>query len=125
MILNLLPQISWIGQTVTAQHKVLDPIGIMVNEAAAAAISAKLYSTALEWLEQGCAIVWKQFSHLHTQVGELHYKEPILAMKLIHASKALENASNYVSSYEDLSAHSNYPLSLEQAQYFSLPHLFL
>ena len=109
VLLNIIPQIAWLEPTVTAkQYKALDPIGIMATEAAAAAISAKQYNTALELLEQGRAIVWNRIFHLHTPVDALHHEEPILAMEFTCISKALEHVTNYGSSYEDLSIHSNH-----------------
>lgn len=108
VLLNIVPQIAWLEPTVTEQYKALDPIGIMATEAAAAAISAKQYNTALELLEQGRAIIWNRIFHLHTPVDALHHKEPILAMEFTCISKALEHVTNYGSSYEDLSIHSNH-----------------
>jgi hypothetical protein len=44
---------------------------VVASEAAAAAISAKQYNTALEWLEQGHSIVWNQFLQLRTPFDAL------------------------------------------------------
>ncbi|TFY59657.1 hypothetical protein EVG20_g7702 [Dentipellis fragilis] len=63
-----------------------------VNEAAAAAIQLQDYTSALEWLEQGRAIVWGQMIHLRTPVDDLRAEDPALAKELQDVSRQLERA---------------------------------
>ncbi|KIM81562.1 hypothetical protein PILCRDRAFT_8617 [Piloderma croceum F 1598] len=89
-------------------------MGNIASEAAATAISAEQYDTALEWLEQGCSIVWSQLLNLRTPVDAIREKEPGLADDLVHVSQALEHAGNRNTSTQDLSPQSNQNLSMEQ-----------
>jgi hypothetical protein len=113
--LNLLPQVVWLGQTITTRHRELSSIGVVANEAAAAAISAGQYNTALEWLEQGRSIVWGQLLHLRTPVDLLCDVDPTLAQEITQVSKALEHASNRNTDNQHLSTDVQHPISLEQA----------
>jgi hypothetical protein len=90
--LALLPCIAWLGQTISAQHKDLasESLSGIVSEAAAAAILMDRYKTAVEWLEEGCSIVWCQLLHLCTPVDELCDVDCKLADDLVNLSEALE-----------------------------------
>jgi hypothetical protein len=111
---DLLPQITWMGQTILARHSELTSMGNIASEAAATAISAEQYDTALEWLEQGRSIVWSQLLDLRTPVDAIREKEPSLADDLVRVSQALEHAGNRDTSTQDLSPQSNQGLSMEQ-----------
>jgi tetratricopeptide (TPR) repeat protein len=87
---DLLPQIYMVGHTIQARCWELTHIGEVACEAAAAAISAAQYDTALEWLEQGRSIVWSRVHHLRTPVDALREVQPSLADDLIRLSMALE-----------------------------------
>ena len=112
--LDLLPQVAWLGQTIPERHKELSSVGAVANEAAAAAISAEQYDTALEWLEQGRSIVWSQLLHLRTPVDTLHDVEPILANELMRVSRALEHASSRGGGSNNLSTPPDRQFSMEQ-----------
>lgn len=56
-----------------------------------AASAAEQYETALEWLEQGCSIVWDQLLSLRTLIDALHAVDPTLANVLTRVSMALEH----------------------------------
>ena len=77
--LNLLPRVVWLGQTITRRHRKIKSIGDITNEAAAAAISAEQYDTALEWLEWSRSIVWGATASPSYTSRALHNEEPALA----------------------------------------------
>jgi hypothetical protein len=112
--LNLLPQVAWLGQTIQVQHSKLAIMDKVACEAAAAAISAEKYDTALEWLEQGRSIVWNQLLQLRTPVDALCDVQPALANDLLQVSKALEHSSSHGSGTQNLSTQSNDTISLEE-----------
>jgi hypothetical protein len=111
---DLLPQVTWMGQTILARHSELTSMGNIASEAAATAISAEQYDTALEWLEQGRSIVWSQLLDLRTPVDAIREKESGLADDLVRVSQALEHAGNRDTGTQDLSPRSNQNLSMEQ-----------
>jgi hypothetical protein len=78
------------------------------------AATAEQYETALEWLEQGCSIVWNQLLSLRTPVDALRDVDRTLADALLHTSIALERASYGNSGMQDISAQSDRQLSMEQ-----------
>ena len=82
-------------QILHARHSELTHIGNVTNEAAAIAISAEQYNTALEWLEQGRSIVYNQLLQLRTPIDTLHAVQPTLANDLLCIAKALEHTSNH------------------------------
>jgi tetratricopeptide (TPR) repeat protein len=91
--ITLLPQVAWLGKTISARHKELASVGGIVNEAAAAAIESGQHETAVEWLERGRSIVWGQLLNLRTPVDELRDADHGLADDLVRISNALESAS--------------------------------
>lgn len=112
--LDLLPQVAWLGQTIPARQRRLTSTGDIACEAAAAAISAEQYVTALEWLEQGRSIVWSQLLSLRTPVDALRDVDPSLAENLLCVSRALEHAGSRHEDFLDLPAESSQRLSVEQ-----------
>ncbi|KIM80499.1 hypothetical protein PILCRDRAFT_534642 [Piloderma croceum F 1598] len=112
--LNLLPQVAWLGQTIQARHRELISMGNVASEAAAAAISAEQYDTALEWLEQGRSIVWSQLLQLRTPVDALREVQPDLADDIVRVSKALEYASSLGETTQDISKQSDQALAVEE-----------
>ncbi|KAI0083077.1 CHAT domain-containing protein, partial [Irpex rosettiformis] len=63
------------------------------NSAVTAAISAREYGLAVEWLETGRAVVWSQVLQLQTPLDDLRRLHPLLADNLHHVSKALQYAA--------------------------------
>ena len=112
--LNLQPQVAWLGKTISARHRELASMGDISSEAAAAAISAEQYETALEWLEQGRSIVWSQLHRLRTPVDALHDVEPSLANDLVRVCRDLERAGSSDTATRDYSVVSDPQLSMEQ-----------
>ncbi|PVF92655.1 hypothetical protein CPB86DRAFT_829849 [Serendipita vermifera] len=95
--LDLLPLVAWLGLPIADRHRHLVKIGGIARDAAAAAISAKKYDKALEWLEQGRSIVWTQILQLRTPVDQLRKLDPDLADRLSQVSQLLDRESQQTS----------------------------
>ncbi|THU89258.1 TPR-like protein [Dendrothele bispora CBS 962.96] len=92
VVLEIIPQVVWFGQTVHRRYEELPNIGRTINAAAAMAISVGHLSRAVEWLEEGRSIVWKQILQLRTPLDELHQLYPDIADELSRVSLALDDA---------------------------------
>ncbi|KAA1477032.1 TPR-like protein [Dentipellis sp. KUC8613] len=92
VVMSLVPRIVWLGSGISQRYDDVMTISDAVNEAAAAAIQLQDYTSALEWLEQGRAIVWGQMIHLRTPVDDLEATDPSLAKQLRDVSHQLERA---------------------------------
>lgn len=93
MAIELLPELAWLGLSVSDRHHHLLEAGNVVREAAAAALNVSQYSTAVEWLEQGRSIIWGQKLQLRTPLDDLERECPELAMELKQISRQLESLS--------------------------------
>ena len=91
--ISLLPQIAWIGLSLSQRYVALTRGANMVQEAAAAALDSGLLETAVEWLEQGRSIVWGDLLRLRDSYKELSSAHPDHALRLRELSTALEHAS--------------------------------
>ncbi|KAG8793522.1 hypothetical protein FRC12_002482 [Ceratobasidium sp. 428] len=90
----LLPQVVWLGTSVTYQHAcVARDVRNLIATAASVAISLEKSDIALEWLEQGRSIVWSQLLQLRTPLDELSNHCPELTDKLKRISSELESRS--------------------------------
>ncbi|THU85341.1 TPR-like protein [Dendrothele bispora CBS 962.96] len=92
VVLELIPQVVWFGQTVHRRYEELPIIGRVINTAAATAMSVGDLPKAVEWLEEGRSIVWKQILQLRTPLDELRQEHPDVADELLRVSLALDNA---------------------------------
>ncbi|KAF5340523.1 hypothetical protein D9758_015816 [Tetrapyrgos nigripes] len=92
VVLDTIPQLVWLGQTVHQQYEELPKIGQTINEAIATAISVGNLTQAVEWLEEGHSIVWGQILQLRSPLDDLHDQDPQLADDLERVSKAFHNA---------------------------------
>lgn len=92
--IELLPELAWLGLSVSDRHGHLLEAGHVVREAAAAALSVSQYATAVEWLEQGRSIIWGQKLQLCTPLDDLERDCPELAIKLKQISRQLESLSS-------------------------------
>ncbi|KAF5339265.1 hypothetical protein D9758_013310 [Tetrapyrgos nigripes] len=92
VVLEIIPQLIWLGQTVNQRYEELPKIGWTINAAVATAISAGNLTQAVEWLEEGRGIVWGQILQLRSPLDDLHHQYPVLAMDLERVSRALQNA---------------------------------
>ncbi|KAI9573087.1 TPR-like protein [Boletus coccyginus] len=92
--ITLLPQLAWIGLSLTNRYSELGRGANVVREAAAAAaLDSGLPETAVEWLEQGRSIVWGELFQLRSAYEELSSTYPDHARRLRELSGALEHAS--------------------------------
>ena len=91
--IDLLPQLAWIGLSLTHRYRELVQGTDVVREAAAAALESGRPETAVEWLEQGRSIVWGELFQLRSSYEELASAHPDLAHQLQQLSSALEHAS--------------------------------
>jgi hypothetical protein len=89
LALKLLPQIAWLGLSMTdCHHHLLNSSNIIWN-AVAAAIDAKQPNKAIEWLAQGQSIIWGQVLQLWTPLDHLRKAHPKLAERLDYLSSYL------------------------------------
>ncbi|THU76349.1 hypothetical protein K435DRAFT_739358 [Dendrothele bispora CBS 962.96] len=114
VVLEIIPQIVWLGQTVHRQYEELFKIGRTINAAAAMAISVGDLPRAVEWLEEGWSIVWTQILQLRTPLDELHQQHPDFADELSRVSLALDNAGT--SSFQSNSSEIKHKSVEEEAQ---------
>ncbi|KAF8198897.1 CHAT domain-containing protein, partial [Mycena galopus ATCC 62051] len=98
--IDLLPELAWLGLSISDRHHHITEAGSLVRNAAATAIIHDQPETAVEWLEQGRSIIWGQMLHLRTPVDALKQKHPGLAAELIHLSSQLEEAATRSSDWE-------------------------
>ncbi|KAI9574287.1 TPR-like protein [Boletus coccyginus] len=90
--ITLLPQLAWIGLSLTGRYRELTHGADVVREAAAAALDLGFPETAVEWLEHGRSIVWGELSQLRNSYDELSSAYPDHARRLRELSAALEHA---------------------------------
>ncbi|KAJ7474977.1 TPR-like protein [Mycena latifolia] len=90
--IDLVPQVAWLGLSISDRHHQLLMAGQIVRDAASAAINAQEYSKAVEWLEQGRSVIWGQFLTMRTPVDDLHMVHPKLAAELVSISNLLETS---------------------------------
>ncbi|KAI0088764.1 CHAT domain-containing protein [Irpex rosettiformis] len=90
-VLDLIPQVIWLGHNVNRRYEEVVRLGNLSNQAAAAAIAAGQYTRAVEWLERGRSIVWSQVLHLRTPLEDLQRHDPELAARLERTSRALQS----------------------------------
>jgi hypothetical protein len=92
--ISLLPELAWIGFSLTHRYYELTRGANVVREAAAAALDSGLPETAVEWLEQGRSIVWGELFQLRSSYEQLSSAHPGHAHRLRELSAALEHASS-------------------------------
>ncbi|KAJ7114259.1 CHAT domain-containing protein [Mycena epipterygia] len=88
--IELLPELAWLGLSITDRHHHLLQAGQVVRDAASAAIALHDYQKAVEWLDQGRSVIWGQLLNLRTPVDELRKSHPGLANRLVSLSTSLE-----------------------------------
>ncbi|QRV81740.1 CHAT domain protein [Ceratobasidium sp. AG-Ba] len=92
--MHLLPRIVWLGVSVHDRFESITPdVRELISEAGAAALSAKRYDLALEWLEQGRCFIWSQLLQLRTPLEKLSCTYPGLALELREISNRLDQDS--------------------------------
>jgi tetratricopeptide (TPR) repeat protein len=93
VLLGLLPQIVWLGGTVSQRYKGMDGVGAAISQGIELSVRVGQFELALEWLEAGRSIVWGQTLQLRTPMDDLAAVHPELARKLQQISEALDHAS--------------------------------
>ncbi|THU83686.1 hypothetical protein K435DRAFT_689071 [Dendrothele bispora CBS 962.96] len=114
VVLEIIPQVVWSGQTVHRQYEELPKIGMTINAAVAMAISVGDLTRAVEWLEEGQGIFWKQILQLHTPLDELYQQHPDIADELSMVFLALNNAGT--PSFQNIDLEINHKSIEEEAQ---------
>ncbi|KAF8142107.1 TPR-like protein [Boletus edulis] len=89
--INLLPQLAWIGLSLTHRYAELRRGADVVREAAAAALDSGFPELAVEWLEQGRSIVWGELLQLRGSYEQLSSAHPDHARRLRELSAALDD----------------------------------
>jgi hypothetical protein len=90
--IELLPELAWLGLSITDRHHQLSQAGQVVRDAASAAIVQHDYQKAVKWLDQGRSVIWGQLLDLRTPVDELRNSHPDLADEFVSLSTLLETA---------------------------------
>ncbi|KAE9405348.1 hypothetical protein BT96DRAFT_935062 [Gymnopus androsaceus JB14] len=93
-VLELMPQVIWLGQNIRHRYQELSRVGYCVNDAAVAALASNNIPRALEWLEEARSVVWSQILQLRTPLDDLSIQYPEMAKKLENVSRALDNAGS-------------------------------
>lgn len=92
--MDLIPELTWLGSSIRDRHHQVIKAGRVARDAAAIAIEAAEYRTAVEWLEQGRSVIWSQLLQLRSPVDELRGVEPELAERLQSLSFQLEGTTS-------------------------------
>ncbi|QRV77080.1 CHAT domain protein [Ceratobasidium sp. AG-Ba] len=87
-----LTQLVWIGQTIKHRQSAMNMVRDLASQAASWAISVGSYDLALEWLEQGRAVIWSQTLQLRTSFDEISHEDPGLALELQDVARQLDIA---------------------------------
>ncbi|KAJ7190790.1 CHAT domain-containing protein [Mycena pura] len=88
--IDLLPELAWLGLSMSDRYHHILQAGQVVRDAASAAIVRHDYQKAVEWLDQGRSVIWAQLLTLRTPVDDLKESHPDLAAQLISLSTSLE-----------------------------------
>ncbi|KAI0027696.1 hypothetical protein K488DRAFT_60659, partial [Vararia minispora EC-137] len=91
---NLIPQVAWLGTSISQRYAALSSIGKVVSHAVSIAIQTGNLSRAIEWLDEGRSVVWGQLLQLRSPVDDLRNHHPDLADKLQSLSHSLEVAGH-------------------------------
>ncbi|KZV75835.1 hypothetical protein PENSPDRAFT_570814 [Peniophora sp. CONT] len=96
-ILDVLPEIVWLGHSISRRYEETAQIGELVNAAVAAAIRLNEPSRAVEWLEAGRSLVWSQVLSLRVPMDGLKEHHPELASMLQAISHELQQSASLAS----------------------------
>ncbi|KAE9407699.1 hypothetical protein BT96DRAFT_963047 [Gymnopus androsaceus JB14] len=93
---ELIPQVVWLGKTVSHRYEELPHIGRVIGAAAATAISTGNLPLAVEWLDEGRSIIWGQILQLRSPLDDLRQKDPRIAKELEMVAQALQNTGTSI-----------------------------
>ncbi|KAK7464855.1 hypothetical protein VKT23_006059 [Stygiomarasmius scandens] len=117
---RLLPQVAGFGQIIQHRYEKIHSISKInsnvLNQAVKTAIVTQNLSLAVEWLEEGHSIIWRQILQLHAPVDLLYSEHPDIAKSLELVSQALLDAGK-ASQNQSLNAM---PLSQMESSYHKL-----
>ncbi|KAJ6540777.1 CHAT domain-containing protein [Mycena capillaripes] len=102
--LTLLPELAWLGSSISNRHYHLLKAGRVVRNAAASAITSGQPAKAVEWLEQGRSVIWGQLLNLRSPVDMLSNSYPELANQLLSLSAQLEGSGTQASRQEPITS---------------------
>ncbi|KAF6754611.1 CHAT domain-containing protein [Ephemerocybe angulata] len=94
LTIDLVSLVAGLEQSLTQRHSSLESTNHVVTKASAAAIDRGEVEVALEWLEQGRCLVWKQLHDLRMPIDHLKSAHPDLAHQVLSLSHAIEAASS-------------------------------
>ncbi|KAJ7618647.1 CHAT domain-containing protein [Roridomyces roridus] len=110
--LDLLPELAWLGLPIPDRHHHLREVSLVVRDAAACALEAKEPEKAVEWLEQGRAVIWGQMLNLRTPMDALMEQDPKRAHELLSLSSQLERLGMQSNTELQNSVHQSTPQSI-------------
>ncbi|KZV76179.1 hypothetical protein PENSPDRAFT_474000 [Peniophora sp. CONT] len=97
-IIQILPEIAWLGHSVDRRFKESAKLGSLMNDATSAVLKSRSRYQAIEWMESGRSLVWSQISSLRTPLDENLTKEhPDLASSLNEVLGELRRLSHSLS----------------------------
>ncbi|KAF6751873.1 CHAT domain-containing protein [Ephemerocybe angulata] len=94
LTIDLVSLVAGLEQSLTQRHSSLESTNHVVTKASAAAIDRGEVEVALEWLEQGRCLVWKQLHDLRMPIDHLKSAHPDLAQQVLSLSQVIEAASS-------------------------------
>ncbi|CUA73165.1 Putative protein tag-278 [Caenorhabditis elegans] [Rhizoctonia solani] len=106
--MDLIPQVIWLGTTIDKRYSDVEKLSTLAAEASSAAIAARNYEKALEWLEQGRSIVMNQVLMLRSPLDRLRSIDSSLAERLEKVAQDLHQTSSRIQNSSSLS-----PIRLE------------
>ncbi|KAJ7243505.1 hypothetical protein C8J57DRAFT_1477153 [Mycena rebaudengoi] len=118
--IELLPELAWLGLSITDRHHLLSQAGQVVRDAASAVITVHDYEKAVVWLDQGRSVIWGQLLNLRTPVDELRKSHPHLADQLVSLSTVLETAGTRSNAVTDAIKPKSLDSIAEQSHTFAL-----
>ncbi|TFK24228.1 hypothetical protein FA15DRAFT_669775 [Coprinopsis marcescibilis] len=92
--IELLSVMIGLENTIEDRHGQLQQVSNVALRAAAVACSLDRPDKALEWLEQGRCLVWRQLNELRSPLDELHDHDPALAQRLGDVGRLLEEGGS-------------------------------
>ena len=97
LAISLLSQVAGLEQTIHCRHTNISLYSGLVQSAVATALQYDRPDLALEWLEQGCCLVWNQLNQLHTPTVSLYHRSSSLANHFVNVARALEDYGTHSS----------------------------
>ncbi|KAF9064929.1 CHAT domain-containing protein [Rhodocollybia butyracea] len=86
---NLISELAWPGSLVENRHYQIRKVRPFIINASIFAIQIGQCTTAVEWIEQGCSIIWSQLLQLRALFAKLKERYPIQGMELESLSARL------------------------------------